>query len=301
MRKRVLAKWTDGMLPEQKTYVEYLDQDTSRIKVDYEHGVVTVEALVDGKDQAESTKDATAKIKAALKSTISADDAKPDAILGIDEVASSKEDSSDLVNRLSQDAQKIGAEKADDEKPRVMYRLTFKLVPDYIKKRAAKFRPIVDSWAKKYNLDPSFVLAIMRQESSFNPRARSAVGAIGLMQIMPRFAGKEVMTAVSGKPLLPTTKYLYDTEKNIMVGSTYIQLLRDQYFSDIKDKKKRDYLITCSYNWGPHRIKSAIAKGRLSTRTPASDLFTRLQQIAPAETSDYLRKVTKYASEFRGE
>jgi membrane-bound lytic murein transglycosylase C len=300
MRNRVLQKWTDGAIPERRTFVEYFNGDSSRIKVDYENGTVAVETLIDSNDdQIQSTKLAKSNIENTLSTIISQDSKSAAAILSSDEISGVISTQRELISSLTQNVEMSGLEKGEDDQPRKLYKVTFKLVPDYVKRRAAKFRPIVEEWAKKYNLDPAFILGIIRQESSFNPRARSPVGAIGLMQIMPQFAGLEVLEKVTGKPTTPTAEYLYDPTKNIMVGVTYLQLLRDQYFSGIKDEEKRRFLMTCSYNWGPHRIKKAIANGRISTRVPASDLFNKLQQITPAETSDYLRKVTQYASEFK--
>ena len=62
----------------------------------------------------------------------------------------------------------------------------------------------------------------------------------------------------------------------------------------------KNYLIIASYNWGPHRIKSAIKKGKLSTRIPSSEVLENLQAISPQETKEYLRKVTIYMAEFKG-
>lgn len=297
-KKRVLQKWADGEIPERKTYVKYFDDDNTRIKVDYENGTVSAESLTEniGGDSATAKK----AISDALKSIISVDAKEVSPIIAKDEIASGSATTDDLVTKLIQDVKFEGASKAADGKERQRYRLTFKLVPNYIKLRAAKFRPIVEIWAKKYKLKPEFVLAIIRQESSFNPRARSWVPAYGLMQIVPKYAGREVMKAVTGKSIDPDSEFLFDPEKNIMMGTTYLKILRDQYFPDIKDEDKQAYVITASYNWGPHRIKIAITKGRVSVREPSSVVFTTIQKIAPAETSEYLRKVTAYTAEFKG-
>jgi len=299
MRKRVLRKWSDGAIPEVKDYVEYFDQDSTRVKVDYENGIVSVEAIIDAKEQVPTSAVAAAKIKSALSTVISQDSKSTTAVLTRDEITASTTSQQDLVASLIQSVESSGGEKGDDGQERRLYRVSFKLVPNYVKRRAAKFRPTVEVWAKKYNLDPAFVLAIMRTESAFNPRARSSVGAIGLMQIMPQYAGLEVMQTVTTNAVQPTAEFLYEPQKNIMIGTTYLQLLRDQYFAAMKDEEKQRYLITASYNWGPHRIKKAIAKGRLSTRVPASDVFSKIQEIAPAETKEYLRKVTQYTADFR--
>ena len=49
----------------------------------------------------------------------------------------------------------------------------------------------VKRYAKKLDVDPAYVFAIIRQESVFNPKARSPVGATGLMQLMPATARLE--------------------------------------------------------------------------------------------------------------
>ena len=301
MRRRVLRKWTDGAMPEAKTFIEYSDQDTTRVKVDYENGTVTVEALIDSKDAESTVHAAKEKITKALASVISTDAKSTNAILSADEITATKEPLQDLVASLSKTPESSGGEKGDDGQERALYRVTFNLVPDYVKRRAEKYKPLVDVWAKKYNLDPAFILAIMRQESAFNPRARSWVGALGLMQIYPPYAGKEVFKTVMHKDAIPSDDFLYDPSNNVMMGATFLQILRDKYFVDIKDKEKQRYLITCGYNWSAGRLRKAIAKGRLLIKAPAPEVFDRLEQITPAETQGYLKRVTQFTKEFRGD
>lgn len=296
-KNRVLQKWNDGALPAQKVYVKYFEDDFTRAKIDYENGTVVIETLQ------ESNNNSPIKAKESIQKTLSSiidSDSSLDSILVKDEISNSTMPTSEIVSTIIKDISADAATPGSDKVSREHYQVTFKLVPNFIKLRASKLRPTVEIWAQKYNLDPAFILAIIRQESSFNPKARSKVGAIGLMQIMPQFAGSEVLKAVTGKNITPGTELLYDPAQNIMIGSTYLQLLRDQYFSNVKENEKRIYLMTASYNWGPHRIKTAIKKGRLSEKASSDEIFDRLQQIAPSETQEYLRKVKTYTSEFRG-
>jgi len=54
-----------------------------------------------------------------------------------------------------------------------------------VAERCVVWRPVITTYAKKYGLDPAFMMAVSRIESGFNDRARSKVGATGLMQVMP--------------------------------------------------------------------------------------------------------------------
>lgn len=51
-----------------------------------------------------------------------------------------------------------------------------------------KFKPLIETWSRRFELDPELPLSIIRQESAFNPLARSSVDALGVMQVMPSAA-----------------------------------------------------------------------------------------------------------------
>jgi soluble lytic murein transglycosylase-like protein len=74
-----------------------------------------------------------------------------------------------------------------------------------------------------FSLDPALVYAVVRQESRFDPRAGSRVGASGLMQLMPATAAE-----VAGDPRLRfDTSPLHDPAFNLRLGQTYLaQLLK---------------------------------------------------------------------------
>ena len=76
--------------------------------------------------------------------------------------------------------------------------------------------------AKKYDVDPALVAAVIEQESKFRPRAKSPVGARGLMQLMPR----------TGRWM--GARNLYDPEQNIDAGVKYIKYLNERFDGDLK-------------------------------------------------------------------
>lgn len=78
---------------------------------------------------------------------------------------------------------------------------------------------LIDKYADKYNLDKNLVKAVVQQESGFNSKAVSPVGALGLMQLMPSTAkGLGVRNP-------------FDAEQNIAGGTKYLKNLIDKYDS----------------------------------------------------------------------
>ena len=90
--------------------------------------------------------------------------------------------------------------------------------------------------SKKYDVDPALVAAVIEQESRFKARAKSPVGARGLMQLMPR----------TGRWM--GAQNLYDPEQNIDAGVKYIAYLDKRFNGDLKK-------IVAAYNGGEGNVK----------------------------------------------
>ena len=111
-------------------------------------------------------------------------------------------------------------------------------------KRSKVYYDDVKLNAAKQNLPIPLVFAIMHSESSFNPRARSYVPAYGLMQIVPKTAGRDTYKFLYKKDKLVSGNYLYNSSNNIRMGSAYLHILYYKYLKKIKDPDSRLYFLS---------------------------------------------------------
>ena len=115
----------------------------------------------------------------------------------------------------------------------------YRVVPGYESLRNAstigRYGKFISAAAERYSLDPELIKAIIKVESSYNPNAVSAKGAMGLMQLMPETA-KEMKVETPFK-----------AEENIMGGSRYLRKLLNLFGGDLR-------LGLAAYNAGPSRV-----------------------------------------------
>jgi hypothetical protein len=104
--------------------------------------------------------------------------------------------------------------------------------------------------ARRHDLDPALVLAVIEVESGGYYHAISHVGAMGLMQLLPGTA-KEMADNLGIEWNGPDS--LFDPIINVRLGTAYIKQLADR-FGDVST-------ALAAYNWGPTRIDQRIRKG----------------------------------------
>jgi soluble lytic murein transglycosylase-like protein len=105
--------------------------------------------------------------------------------------------------------------------------------------------------SKRWKLDPELVMAVIRVESAYNNFATSRVGALGLMQVMPR-TGQAMASRLGIEWRGPKT--LFDPVVNVKIGTAYLARMYARY--------GRWDRALAAYNWGPGRIDDRINAGR---------------------------------------
>jgi soluble lytic murein transglycosylase-like protein len=170
---------------------------------------------------------------------------------------------------------------------------------------AARYSSLVERYSGDYALPPSLIYAIMREESSFNPKARSVANALGLMQVVPKTAGGEVHAFLTGKHAIPTRAVLFTPEQNIRYGTAYLYLLHNRYFNEVSNHISRELCIIAAYNGGPGAVMRSFGRTReqaiakINSLGPDKLYSTLVRSLPSRETRDYVVKVVDARNKFR--
>lgn len=143
-------------------------------------------------------------------------------------------------------------------------------------------QPVLQA-ANKNTIDPAWVYGVIRRESAFSPNISSSVGAVGLMQLMPktaRYIGRKL-----GFKKRQYTR-LTSPESNIKLGSAYLSYLHKKYNGS-------RVLATAAYNAGPHRVDQWIPKDTIMSADQWIDT------IPFSETRAYVKAVLEYTTIFK--
>ena len=137
--------------------------------------------------------------------------------------------------------------------------------------------------ARETGLPANLIAGIIRQESAFDPRATSPVGARGLMQLMPDTARE--MSRKAGFAYSP--ERLYDPTTSVHLGATYFRELLDDFGGNVE-------LALAGYNGGPNRIQRLWTE---SGPNPRLDDF--LETLSLDESRNYVKRILVLADSYR--
>jgi membrane-bound lytic murein transglycosylase MltF len=154
-----------------------------------------------------------------------------------------------------------------------------------------KFEQTVDLFRKysdQYHFDWLMMIAQGYQESRLDQGAKSAVGAVGIMQVMPKTA--------AGNPInIPNVAV---TDRNIEAGIKYMRFMVDQYFDDPAINEVNRHLFAfAAYNCGPNRVdrlrKKAAAQG-FDPNKWFNNVEVLVARSVGQETINYVGNIFKY-------
>jgi membrane-bound lytic murein transglycosylase C len=318
----------EAALPSRRVWVWYDTRMTTRCFLDFERGEIRAETVV---EPGEAPEEAVERLRDMVQKATHdrpAEMAKRDATMrAAAKIAAdygirvfspplpSPSEKPVLAGAVPSDAAaRVTAERvaaarvvgADGkERTKLIHRVPFS--EGFYAKLAERYADVVLRQARAHRLSPSLVLAVIHNESAFNPRATSHIPAYGLMQIVPKSAGIDAYEFLHGEARLLAPEYLYDPRNNVELGAAYLGLLDRRYLRDVGHPRSRLHCAIAAYNTGAGNVARAFTGGtsmraaaEVINGMPPERVFAQLQERLPfEETRRYLVKVTDARNNYR--
>lgn len=326
-KKEVGALWEDPKMPTKTSLVTYSQDKKTRTDVDFKNQEIIVETI------ASSPEDAKKQLEAQLAQIVSIDTKKFDDLDPLEqslakikkpaEVVSSNIKSEPILSTVIFDSKPSKKEvdsyvgkNISNEKIKVLptskvphqkiYSVSVKMPADAMIKKSKDYYPEVKKQSNIQKLPMPLVFAIMHSESSFNPKARSHIPAYGLMQIVPKSAGRDVYKFLYKQDKLVSGTYLYNSTNNITMGTAYLHILYYRYLKAIKNDDSRLYCTIAAYNTGAGNIAWAFTKTHnmnkaapiINSLTPEQVYNRLLKDLRYDEPKHYLKRVKERMSAY---
>ena len=141
------------------------------------------------------------------------------------------------------------------------------------------YRRRIEREAKKYDLDPAWIAALIRAESAWAPDARSHADARGLMQLLPSTAQAE---AKKRGLRFPGANGLFEANDNLRLGIAHLASMLEKHGG-------QPFLATAAYNAGPTPV------GRWLAQRPPNDVDLWIETIPYRETREYVARILAFA------
>jgi soluble lytic murein transglycosylase len=186
------------------------------------------------------------------------------------------------ASTLRYDLAVMNVNKAMDENPELRQTSILKIVFPH------EYGPWIARESKALNLGEDWIRALIRQESTFRPDARSSSNAMGVMQLLPATAQELVKDFKIKDFTVPDS--LYDPDMNIKLGSNYLSRM-------IKNFKGNIPLALAAYNAGPTRLRRWLAARRdagvdtANSSSPEVELW--IDELPWDETSFYVKAILR--------
>ncbi len=210
-----------------------------------------------------------------------------------DELEAARQDApnSPLLNlRLAQLQRDAGENAAAIEVLKRGYPDYGQSLPDEMPREAWQiFYPLawwsqIQAESRRHGLDPYLVAGLIRQETVFNPRARSRANALGLMQILPSTGQSVARKNRLGGGRLSRTDF-FDPVLNLQLGTAYL--------GELSERFSRFEYIAAAYNGGPTRVARWVGAN------PTLEIEDWVEQIPLRETRLYVQGVYRNARHYQ--
>lgn len=149
-----------------------------------------------------------------------------------------------------------------------------------------EYEEYVVKYSKQYNTDPVLVYAVIKTESSFDPKAESEVGARGLMQLMEE-AFYWLKFRLQDKRDIDFDS-MYDPKTNIQYGTYYLSFLMEHYDNNIE-------LTAAAYHGGIGAVDGWIESGKISKSSFDASQIPEGNE----KTAEYVRRIRKAYNKYK--
>ncbi|WP_166366121.1 transglycosylase SLT domain-containing protein [Pseudomonas akapageensis] len=154
------------------------------------------------------------------------------------------------------------------------------------RQRLEKIRPVLQRHAGEQGLDWLNLAALAFKESSLDPGAKGASGAMGLLQITPSAAQRVGVSNIQ------------NVDGNVQAGARYLSMIRRKFFASNQfNERERMAFVLAAYNIGPERVQGLRAEARRRGLNP-DQWFFQVERIAMEQVGmgvvSYVNAVNKY-------
>ncbi len=331
-KEQIEKLWNEFKESTPTEWVSYNSDFSGRSKVNFENSKIDVAAVVEvpkddsPEEKAKQEKKAKEIVKEQLKALLKEKDkvTKTTILENQVKIPAKKDETPKAITpqNLDEIAEQIvktaGKELIvnKDGKKNIKYNISLEMMPNNIKIRAQKYKPLIEKFCKKHKIDPKIAMAIIHTESFYNPKAYNRHGnAYGMMQIVPKYAGINMNNYLFKKNKKPTSKQLFNPATNLEMGIAYMRWLADNKWQKVTNKTNQYYCIICSYNGGPGTIYKAMT-GKMNkigqkkwdkmmsdlSNWDSERLYKRLRKKVPwAETRKYIKLVLDRMEKYYGD
>ncbi len=317
-KKNISSNWSSPEVSTPRKWVSYQDDFKQKTSVDFETGQVTISKVVPKDKPSEQVKqELQTELEDLSKLTYQKAYEQDPVAVKVDQVVQQKVSPKMVeTHKPSTKPVPIFSEKPQPQKAKVVTQqqdnqkvvtLTYQLKEKDVNKRVKAVLPFVLEQSQKRQVPPALVLALIKNESSYNPLAKSHIPAYGLMQVVPGSAGIDSTRFLFGRAKLLSSSYLYTPDKNIEVGTAYIHILNYRYLKHIKDPQSRMYCTIAAYNTGAGNVARSFignnnikkASRVINAKSPQQVYNHLIRNLPYDETRRYLKKVNRSYQQYQ--